>query len=516
VFTTTQAGTLRWFSDASNGLYTPGDGNTVTFTVTGSGLKLFGSRQARGCPATPATAAPGDQPDLDAVADRYAAYVFARSLPATWAATIVPAAAYLKARNPAINLYASDSMHTSTAGDYHFTAADTGTYPGGSTLAGPITAAATVLTVADGSAFPLTAFYVQVDSERILVSSRVGNTLNVQLAPYNGRGIRTAVAPTPAAAHVAGAAVSLPHEDWFLHDGSTGARLTNVSGVDTGFVMDIRNAGWAAELTSAATTTVGSSPHLAGLMFTKVGIINGGALQRVNGGAGVLPAGYLGAAFTNAANAAMANVAAAIGRPVGMSFSPNNRPIGAPNLTASMVMQDGVGHLTSSTDATLVPTASWNAQQAQWAAQQSSGQLTFARGGTPGTGTANANRNMLYALGSYLLRTNGIDTFDFFSGGSGSYHPYYDATEVPLGSALGVSYTDGSLRRRDFQNGVVLVNPSTVAPVVYPFGNTLFVLGNGAVGSLSPNIPRVAATYTAQARVTVAPGSAVIAVFATP
>jgi hypothetical protein len=590
VFTTTQAGTIRWSSDTSNGLYTPGDGNTLTVTVTGSGIRLFGSRQARGCPAVPVTidgapytlscynggtttpafdqellhvsgltntshtvtitnpirgkyvylsrvavqvpgapivrrhlfraepttAAVIDQPDLDAVADHYAAFVCERTSPAAWGSAIQPVAAYLKARNPGIAVYASDSLHTSAAGDWHFTAADTGTYGPTTTLSGAITAAATTLTVADGSTFPIANFYVQVDGERLLVSGRVGNTLNVQLAPYNGRGIRTAAGPSPAAAHAAGAVVSLPHEDWFLHDNGNGSRLTNVSGIDTGFVMDIRNSGWVNELASSATATVGSDARFSGLLLTKAGLITGGSLQRVSGGAGTLPAGYLGATFTNAANLAMANVAAATGKPVGMSFSPNSGPIGAPNLSASFVLQDGVGHLTSSTDATLTPTASWNAQQAQWTTQQGSGLLTIAQGGTPGTGTANANRNLLYALGAYLLRTNGTDTFDFFSGGFGSYHPYYEATEVPLGSALGGSYADGTLQRRDFQNGVVLVNPSTVTSVPYAFGNTLFVLGNGAIGALSPNIPKVAATYTAQTNVTVAPGSAVIAVFATP
>jgi hypothetical protein len=589
IFTVTQAGTIRWSSDASNGLYTPGNDNTLTFTVTGSAIRLFGSLQARGCPAIPVTvdgtpytmscynggtatpafdqellhvsgltntahtvtitnpirgkyvylsrvavqvpgppivrrhlfradpttAAAIDQPDLDAVATHYHRYVCERTTPAAWGTSIRPVAAYLKARNPAMAIYASDSLHTSLAGDGHFTAADTGTYGPATSLSAAVTAAATTLTVADGSALPVANFYVRIDDERLRIATRIGNTLNVQLAPYNGRGIRTEAGPSPAAVHAAGAAVTLPHEDWFLHDNTTGARLVDVSGTDAGFVMDMRTAGWVSELVSAAVATAGSDGTIAGLLFTKVGVITGGALQRVTGGAGTLPAGYLGATFTTAANGAMASVAAAIGKPVGMSFSPNNGPIGAPNLTASFVLQDGVGHLTSSADATLTPTAAWNAQQAQWATQQGSGLAVLAQGGTPGFGTAAADRNMLYALGSYLLRTNGTDTFDFDSGG-GTYHPYYDATEVPLGLPLGVGYADGALQRRDFQNGVVLVNPSTTVPVPYAFGNTLFVLGNGAVGTLSPNIPRVAATYVAQTSVTIPPASAVIAVFATP
>jgi hypothetical protein len=53
VFTYTHSGAIRWFSDTSNGAYTPGDGNTITFTFLGSGLHLYGSLQARGCPNIP-------------------------------------------------------------------------------------------------------------------------------------------------------------------------------------------------------------------------------------------------------------------------------------------------------------------------------------------------------------------------------------------------------------------------------------------------------------------------------
>lgn len=53
VFTYAQAGSIRWYSDASNGAYTPGDGNTITFSFFGSGLHLYGSLQARGCPNVP-------------------------------------------------------------------------------------------------------------------------------------------------------------------------------------------------------------------------------------------------------------------------------------------------------------------------------------------------------------------------------------------------------------------------------------------------------------------------------
>jgi hypothetical protein len=53
VFTYTQAGTIRWSSDTSNGSWTPGDGNTITFSFFGSGLHLYGSKQARGCPNIP-------------------------------------------------------------------------------------------------------------------------------------------------------------------------------------------------------------------------------------------------------------------------------------------------------------------------------------------------------------------------------------------------------------------------------------------------------------------------------
>jgi hypothetical protein len=53
VFSYNQVGPIRWSSDSSNGSYTPGDGNSITFTFFGSGLHLYGSLQARGCPNIP-------------------------------------------------------------------------------------------------------------------------------------------------------------------------------------------------------------------------------------------------------------------------------------------------------------------------------------------------------------------------------------------------------------------------------------------------------------------------------
>ncbi|MBC7545299.1 MAG: hypothetical protein H7338_21450 [Candidatus Sericytochromatia bacterium] len=55
LFSYNQLSPLRWYSDASNGAYTPGNGNTISFSFFGSGMHLYGSLQARGCPNIPVT-----------------------------------------------------------------------------------------------------------------------------------------------------------------------------------------------------------------------------------------------------------------------------------------------------------------------------------------------------------------------------------------------------------------------------------------------------------------------------
>ena len=55
LFAYNQVGPIQWSSDASNGAYTPGNGNNITFSFFGAALHLYGSLQARGCPAIPVT-----------------------------------------------------------------------------------------------------------------------------------------------------------------------------------------------------------------------------------------------------------------------------------------------------------------------------------------------------------------------------------------------------------------------------------------------------------------------------
>lgn len=72
-----------------------------------------------------------------------------------------------------------------------------------STLSGGITASALTFTVANGSAFPVSGFLVQIDSELILVSRRSGNVFTVD-GQRDARGRNG----TTAASHLNGATVS--------------------------------------------------------------------------------------------------------------------------------------------------------------------------------------------------------------------------------------------------------------------------------------------------------------------
>jgi hypothetical protein len=76
------------------------------------------------------------------------------------------------------------------------------------------------------------------------------------------------------------------------------------------------------------------------------------------------------------------------------------------------------------------------------------------------------NRWHKLALASFLLGTRGRSTFSF------SYGPTYDTVplerwwRIPLGEASGPRFATQGVRRRNYSNGVVLVNPGERKHVV--------------------------------------------------
>ena len=52
-FTFVQSGTIRWYSDTSNGAYTAGNGNQIQYSFNGVCVHIYGSKQARGAAAIP-------------------------------------------------------------------------------------------------------------------------------------------------------------------------------------------------------------------------------------------------------------------------------------------------------------------------------------------------------------------------------------------------------------------------------------------------------------------------------
>ncbi|MGZ6316777.1 MAG: putative glycoside hydrolase, partial [Anaerolineales bacterium] len=64
-----------------------------------------------------------------------------------------------------------------------------------------------------------------------------------------------------------------------------------------------------------------------------------------------------------------------------------------------------------------------------------------------------------FALGSYLLITNGNASFRYANADSYLQAWVYPNYDLKLGTPLGARYLDGVAWRRDFSNGYVRVNP---------------------------------------------------------
>ncbi len=71
-----------------------------------------------------------------------------------------------------------------------------------------------------------------------------------------------------------------------------------------------------------------------------------------------------------------------------------------------------------------------------------------------------------FALGSYLLITNGNASFRYANADSYLQAWVYADYDLKLGNPLGPRYLDGNAWRRDFENGYVRVNPLTGKAVI--------------------------------------------------
>ncbi len=93
-------------------------------------------------------------------------------------------------------------------------------------------------------------------------------------------------------------------------------------------------------------------------------------------------------------------------------------------------------------------------------------------------------RSMRYARASFLLDWNGGPSALVFEPSPGGQDPYSDEWTADVGMPLGPAYRVGQVWRRDFDGGVVLVNPSTSAAAVELRG-TFYTREGAAVSSIS-------------------------------
>src|SRR5256886_14463968 len=86
---------------------------------------------------------------------------------------------------------------------------------------------------------------------------------------------------------------------------------------------------------------------------------------------------------------------------------------------------------------------------------------------------------MDYARASFLLFARGSRTAFSYSPLCG-VEPSAPRWRADVGAPRGAALQVGAVWRRDFENGLVLVNPSSTATVTVPLGGT-FVQPNGSV-----------------------------------
>ena len=119
-------------------------------------------------------------------------------------------------------------------------------------------------------------------------------------------------------------------------------------------------------------------------------------------------------------------------------------------------------------------------------------------------------RERLFALGSYLLIKGNRTYFNLELDLDPEWWPEYD---IPLGAPLAGAGTNidnlatGTLYRRNFSNGFVIVNPAdTGAAVTIPLGGTFYLAQPTGGGAVPTNgIPTGTLTYAAVTQVTLPP-----------
>ncbi|HEX2044488.1 MAG TPA: putative glycoside hydrolase [Gaiellaceae bacterium] len=93
-------------------------------------------------------------------------------------------------------------------------------------------------------------------------------------------------------------------------------------------------------------------------------------------------------------------------------------------------------------------------------------------------------RSMRYARASFLLDWNGGRSALVFEPSPGGQDPYSQEWTADVGMPLGRAYQAGRVWRRDFETGVVLVNPSTSTASI-ALGGTFYTPNGTAVTSVS-------------------------------
>jgi hypothetical protein len=254
--------------------------------------------------------------------------------------------------------------------------------------------------------------------------------------------------------------VANANEAWFLHDAATGSRIWNPS--DNGFLMDIGNAGFRAHWISYIASNLATYPGLTGIFIDNtLGSITGWVpwVDYTGGGQPTFSSSDLNNWHSNAVNF-LGQIKAAF---------PNYTIIintdGEYNDYVAQVdgvMMEGFVHATWQT-ATDTSNNAIN-QINYFSSVTSSGKIAWYISGTSSGTTSQVNNIVAYTLAGALIANNNpksVFSFNDWLSFDGSYGYYPIMDTANLGQPTGAYYQSQGIYMRNYQDGIVLFNPSS-------------------------------------------------------
>jgi hypothetical protein len=251
------------------------------------------------------------------------------------------------------------------------------------------------------------------------------------------------------------------HEDWFIHDASTGGRIWNPT--DNGFLMDIGNAGFRQHWITYIRNNLNTYQGYTGIFIDNtITTMNAGWVPWVRFSDGSQPAfksSDLNNWHTNAVNFLAQIKAAFPDKTVIINTDGFNLDYVA---QVDGVMIEGFTHANYQTADQYNSPDLVKSQIDYFASVTSSGKIAYYFSGTSSGTTAQINSLVKYCYaGSLISNNNPNSAFEFNDWFSfDNSHGYYSITDTKIGQPTAPYYQSQNIYMRDYTSGKVLFNPT--------------------------------------------------------